>query len=134
MRYAKLENNNLKYSPNPITKDGKAIYNPSNKLLLELGYKPIVRADYPQDGKQYKQGYEETEKEICIVWLDNEAEYWANVDTGEAVNEEIRKRYNESAEFAILRQKDEKPEEYAEYYAYCEQCKAFVKKQKEKYK
>ena len=45
----------------------------------------------------------------------------------EAVNAEIRKRYTISQEFAILRQKDEKPQEYAEYYAYCEACKALVK-------
>lgn len=45
----------------------------------------------------------------------------------ELVNAEIRKRYTASQEFAILRQKDEKPEEYAQYYAYCEQCKATVK-------
>lgn len=59
-----------------------------------------------------------------------EAEYWQNVDYSEAVNAEIRKRYSESHEFAILRQKDEKPEEYAEYYAYCEECKAYVKAKK----
>ena len=47
----------------------------------------------------------------------------------ELVNEEIRKRYSASQEFAILRQKDEKPEEYAEYYAYCEQCKGRVKQE-----
>lgn len=35
----------------------------------------------------------------------------------------IRKTYTAAQEFAILRQRDEKPEEYAEYYAYCEQCK-----------
>lgn len=46
---------------------------------------------------------------------------------GELVNMEIRKRYSESEEFAILRQKDEKPEEFAEYYAYCEECKTRVK-------
>ena len=49
----------------------------------------------------------------------------------EAVDAEIRKRYSVSQEFAILRQKDEKPEEYAEYYAYCEECKAIVKKNME---
>lgn len=49
----------------------------------------------------------------------------------EAVDAEIRKRYSVSQEFAILRQKDEKPEEYAEYYAYCEECKAIVKKSME---
>jgi hypothetical protein len=56
-----------------------------------------------------------------------EAAYWATIPYDEAVNAEIRKRYTESQEFAILRQKDEKPEEYAEYYAYCEKCKADVK-------
>ena len=45
----------------------------------------------------------------------------------EAVNLKIRERYTESQEFAILRQRDEKPDEYAEYYAYCEGCKNFVK-------
>lgn len=35
----------------------------------------------------------------------------------------IREKYTISQELSILRQRDEKPEEYAEYYAYCEQCK-----------
>ena len=61
-------------------------------------------------------------------------EYWSVVNYDEAVDTEIRKRYTISQEFAILRQRDEKPEEYATYYAYCESCKTFVKEQKEKYK
>lgn len=61
------------------------------------------------------------------------SDYWQNVDYGEAINEEIRNKYSESQEFAILRQKEEKPEEYAEYFAYCEQCKSYVKEQKSKY-
>lgn len=56
--------------------------------------------------------------------------YWASIPYDEAVNAKIRERYTESQEFAILRQKDEKPEEYATYYAYCEECKAFVKAKK----
>ena len=60
-----------------------------------------------------------------------EAEYWKSVPYEEAVDAEIRKRYSVSQEFAILRQRDEKPEEYAEYYAYCEQCKAYVKERKQ---
>ena len=40
-----------------------------------------------------------------------------------AVNAKIREKYTLSQELSILRQKDEKAEEYAEYYAYCEQCK-----------
>ena len=62
--------------------------------------------------------------------LEAEKEYWQSVDYGEAINAEIRKQYTESQEFAILRQKDEKPEEYAEYFAYCEQCKTYVKSKK----
>lgn len=49
------------------------------------------------------------------------------IDYSEAVNNAIRERYSVSQEFAILRQKDEKPEEYAEYYAYCEECKKNAK-------
>ena len=41
-----------------------------------------------------------------------------------AVNAKIREKYTLSQELSILRQRDEKPEEYAEYFAYCEQCKA----------
>jgi hypothetical protein len=59
-----------------------------------------------------------------------EQEYWQSVSYEEAVNTEIRKQYTESAEFAILRQKDEKPTEYAKYYSYCEECKAYVKEKK----
>ena len=39
------------------------------------------------------------------------------------VNAKIREKYTLSQELAILRQQTEKPEEYAEYFAYCEQCK-----------
>ena len=60
-----------------------------------------------------------------------EKEYWNKVNYDEAVNNEIRKRYSESQEFAILRQKEEKPDEYQEYYNYCEECKAYVKSKKE---
>lgn len=39
----------------------------------------------------------------------------------------IRLRYSMSDELAILRQRDEKPEEFAAYHAYAEQCKKIVK-------
>lgn len=40
------------------------------------------------------------------------------------VNERIRRRYDVNAELAILRQRDTKPEEFAAYNAYAEECKA----------
>lgn len=76
---------------------------------------------------------EMTDDEIAqsYIGLDEaETEYWENISYDDAVNAEIRKKYTESQEFSILRQRDEKPEEYAEYYAYCEECKAYVKGKK----
>lgn len=75
-------------------------------------------------------------EEVAQMIADAEAaerEYWVSVPYDEAVNSRIRERYSESAEFAILRQRDEKAEEYAQYYAYCEDAKAYVKEMKEKY-
>lgn len=43
------------------------------------------------------------------------------------VNDLIRQRYSQSEEFAILRQRDLKPAEYAAYYAHCEECKELAK-------
>ena len=45
------------------------------------------------------------------------------IDYPQLVEYKIRKKYSVSAELAILRQRDTKPEEFAEYNAYCEQCK-----------
>ena len=45
------------------------------------------------------------------------------------VDELIRKRYSVSAELSILRQRDSKPEEFAEYNAYAEECKKRAKEE-----
>lgn len=42
----------------------------------------------------------------------------------ELVNEKIRKRYSVSEELSILRQRDTKPEEFAEYNSFVETCKS----------
>ena len=101
-------------------------------MLLEHGYKPITYTPCPQDDKHYRQEAVETEGEIQFLWVDNEAQYWTAIPYDEAVQNEIHKKYTLDQEIATLRQKEEKPAEYAEYFAYCEQCKAYVKdKQKE---
>lgn len=48
-------------------------------------------------------------------------------DYGNQVNDLIRRKYSLSEELAILRQKDEKPDEYRTYFAFCEECKANAK-------
>ena len=80
--------------------------------------------------------YELSDKEIAEMEEVQERynkEYWSTVDYSDAVNDEIRKKYSDSQEFAILRQKDEKPDEYEEYFNYCEDCKNYVKSQIELY-
>ena len=46
-----------------------------------------------------------------------------------AVEEKVARRYSIERELSILRQRDRKPEEFAEYDAYVEQCKAEVKRE-----
>ena len=46
---------------------------------------------------------------------------------GQEVNKRIRKRYTVTDEIAILRQRDEKPDEFAEYNAFVEECKQEAK-------
>ena len=50
-------------------------------------------------------------------------EYWQNVNYDEAVEAEIHKRYTIGQELSIQRQRDEKPEEFAEYFAFAEGVK-----------
>lgn len=45
------------------------------------------------------------------------------------VQQSIRERYSVDDELAILRLRDTKPDEFAAYYEYAEQCKAQAKKQ-----
>lgn len=47
----------------------------------------------------------------------------------ERVEELIRERYTVGQELALQRQREEKGEEFAEYYAYCEACKAQAKRE-----
>ena len=51
------------------------------------------------------------------------------IDYPQLVENKIRKKYSVSAELAILRQRNSKPEEFAEYNAFCELCKSEAKKE-----
>ena len=55
-----------------------------------------------------------------------DAESWDRLYEAEIIRK-IRKRYSLNQELALLRQRDTKPEEFAEYNAYVEQCKSEVK-------
>ena len=60
----------------------------------------------------------EVEVEAAVKTAEAKAEYEASVERL------IRTQYSVSAELAILRQRDTKPDEFAAYNAFAEQCKA----------
>ena len=51
------------------------------------------------------------------------------IEYPQLVENKIRTKYSVSAELAILRQRNSKPEEFAEYNAFCELCKSEAKKE-----
>ena len=62
-----------------------------------------------------------------------EREYWQNVDYKTAVANEVHKKYTIDDEMGLHRQRYNKPEEFAAYDDYVEQCKAYVKQKKAMY-
>ena len=90
------------------------------------GYKFVIHKPKPKSVYPYKQKIVETEENIIIDWeLDNS--YWDINKYNELVENEIAKKYTIKQELAIQRQKESKPEEYNEYFTYCEECKRKVK-------
>ena len=57
----------------------------------------------------------------------DEVPKYTDAEYSERVNALIRERYSDSEELSILRQRDEKPTQFAEYYEYCEECKSRAK-------
>ncbi len=57
----------------------------------------------------------------------DEVPKFTDAEYSERVNALIRERYSDSEELSILRQRDEKPTQFAEYYTYCEECKKRAK-------
>lgn len=75
----------------------------------------------------YNGVYREMTAEEIAKSKEEQKKYLQSFNYGELVESYIREKYSISAELAILRQRDTKPEEFAEYNAYAEQCKAKAK-------
>lgn len=69
--HAKLQNGFLRSAPKTIVLDGKSINNPLPEELKQLGYKPVVYTDMPdntEEGKHWESEWVEGETEIRQVW------------------------------------------------------------------
>lgn len=70
--YAKLMNGQLMTAPAMLRTKTGDIYNPTEDVLMEAGYKPVVEAPYPVEDEEnpvvYIAVYEEQKTEIIQSW------------------------------------------------------------------
>lgn len=113
-------------------------HHPAIEEVLEQSHTEII-AEYPNGGKDVKkitdvpyspakEAWDEYEDiRVYIPYSEEELKRMQSERYEKTVEMNIREKYSLSQELAILRQRDSKPEDYAEYNAYCEQCKAQAK-------
>ena len=82
-----------------ICKNGVQVINPSEEMILSDGWQEYIIPEAEPDVPSYE----------------------------ERVEQLIREKYNINQELAIQRQRDTKPSEFEEYFAYCEECKTKAK-------
>ena len=126
------EYGNFMEIPKKVTHGGRAYYNPRGEMCKQFGYYELIETDYPVDGKDYTATYEMNDNEqIVQIWVEVESQEPVNetpqLSYRELIIQKIAARYSIEDEIAILRQKDEKPEEFEAYYQFAEQCKAEAK-------
>ena len=90
---------------------------PYNYKIVEIDdkYADCVASDFNQD------------LSFSIDKYKSRKETEAKIEYENKIVALIRKKYNVNQELAILRQRDTKPQEFAEYNEYVEQCKRQVK-------
>lgn len=84
-----------------IIRNGVQVINPTEEMILSYGWQEYV----VPEAEPYVPSYEERVEQL------------------------IREKYSVNQELAIQRQRDTKPSEFEEYFAYCEVCKAEAKKE-----
>lgn len=99
-----------------VTKENNEIFSTEGKYVHIIG-----TDNYFKRGLAIGLSVEQCEEVDEVPNIRNEEDY------GNQVNDLIRRRYSLSEELAILRQKDEKPDEYRAYFAFCEECKSNAK-------
>ena len=99
MNYFKEENGKQVFFNRILNVGNKQIINPTEEQILADGWQEYI----PAPVEPYVPTYEERVEQL------------------------IREKYSVSQEFAIQRQRDTKPIEFEEYFAYCEECKAKAK-------
>lgn len=130
MQYAKLENGQLIPAPGEVRQDGMVIMNPGPEILGPMGYKPVEYTERPEvstPGNELREVYTDNGDRITVTWEEYTPEPAPEPSYEDQVVALIRERYDQDDESALERQRLTKPEEFEEYFAYCEECKKQVK-------
>lgn len=117
-----------------------AVITANGGKVEEIGGKQYkVIEEFPNGGKTVeeiketpavpaKEAYDEYEDiQVYTLYTAEELTKRKQQKYEDRVVELLRKKYSLNQELAILRQRDEKPEEYQAYSGYAEQCKATAK-------
>lgn len=69
--YAKLMSGTLRSAPKKVDYNGKTIFNPTEEILLGMGYLPVTYTDMPRGAsneQHYESHWEQTDTAIVQVW------------------------------------------------------------------
>lgn len=116
-RTQEVQDGNGNITIQPLFADEQLSQPPYNYTKVEIDdkYSDCISSDFNEDLTFSVEKYNTRKQK------ENEANY------ENLIVSKIRQRYNVNQELAILRQRDTKPDEFAEYNEYVEQCKAEVK-------
>ena len=67
--YGKVVNGNIEYPPAEFHENGFIIVGFTEEFILSHGYKKIITSDIPDETKQYKSVYTETDTNIIQSWV-----------------------------------------------------------------
>ena len=133
MKYAKLNNGQLFFSPKTIIIDGFPINNPKPAQLIEAGFKEFIDIELPPK-KHYHTipTFSETETEVIRIYQYVKAE---QPDYDELVSLKVSEQYSVSKEFARtnLGMQNQEDPKYIEYRDYVDSCKAWAQEQINEY-
>ena len=116
-RTQEVQDQNGNITIQPLFSDEELAQPPYNYTKVEIDdkYADCVASDFNPD------------LSFSIDKYKSRKEIEAKIEYETKIVSLIRKKYNINQELAILRQRDTKPQEFAEYNEYVEQCKEQVK-------
>lgn len=130
MKYAKLENGQLIPAPGEVRQDGMVIMNPGAEILGPMGYNPVEYTERPEvstPGNELREVYTDDGDRITVTYEEFTPEPAPEPSYEDQVVALIRERYDQTAENALNRQRNRKPEDFKAFDDYCEACKEQVK-------